>query len=75
MREFNKNGRSLSEIPNIIWDDSFVPPELYDDLDTEMGSLDTKEGQHIYSSWPYGPKELLPHWNWQWFRIYGHSSD
>ena len=47
MREFNKNEKYLSETPNIVWDDSFVPPELYDDLESEMGSLDTKEGQKV----------------------------
>jgi hypothetical protein len=42
MRAFNKNRNYLSETPNITWDDSFVPRELYDDLETE---LDGKESQ------------------------------
>ena len=47
MRAFNKNPNYLSVTPNIVWDDSFIPPELYDDLETELASLDAKESQQM----------------------------
>ena len=47
IRAFNKNRSYLSETPNITWDDSFVPRELYDDLETEVESLDDKESQRV----------------------------
>lgn len=47
MRVFNKNHNYFSETPNITWDDSFIPPKLYGDLETEQDSLDTREGQQI----------------------------
>jgi hypothetical protein len=47
MRAFNKNPNYLSVTPNITWDDSFIPPELYDDLETELASLDAKESQRV----------------------------
>ena len=37
MRAFNKNRNYLSETPNITWDDSFVPPELYGELASSDG--------------------------------------
>jgi hypothetical protein len=47
MRAFNNNPNYLSETPNITWDSSFVPPNLYDDLGTDLGSLDTKDGLQV----------------------------
>ena len=47
MRAFNKNHNYFSETPNITWDDSFVPPELYDDLETELERLNTGEDQQV----------------------------
>ena len=45
MRAFNKNPNYLNMIPDITWDDSFIPPELYDE--TELASLDTEESQQV----------------------------
>jgi hypothetical protein len=46
MRAFNKNPNYLSVTPDITWDDSFVPSELYDDIETELANLeDAKESQ------------------------------
>lgn len=45
MRAFNKNPNYLNTTPNIIWDDSFVPPELYDNLEIELESLDAKKSK------------------------------
>ena len=48
MRAFNKNPKYLSgAIPNISWDDSFIPPELYENLQTELASLVAKENQQV----------------------------
>ena len=47
MRAFNKNRNYISEKPNISWDDSFIPPELYDDLESELARLDAKESQQV----------------------------
>ena len=47
MSAFNKNRHYLSETPNITWDDTFVPPDLYGDLKAELERLDTKEGQQV----------------------------
>lgn len=47
LRAFNKNSNYLSETPNITWDDAFIPRELYDDLETELESLDGKESQRV----------------------------
>lgn len=48
MRAFNKNPNYLSVTPNITWDDSFIPPELYDDLEKiETTSLDAEERQQV----------------------------
>jgi hypothetical protein len=48
MRAFNKNPNYLSGTPNITWDDSFIPPELYDDFEKiESASLDAKESQQV----------------------------
>jgi hypothetical protein len=46
MRAFNKNPNYLSVTPDITWDDSFIPPELYDDIKTKLTNLeDAKEIQ------------------------------
>ena len=45
MRAFNKNPNYLSERPNINWDDSFVPPQLY--VETELASPDGGERQQV----------------------------
>ena len=46
MRAFNKNPKYISDAkPNITWDDSFIPPELYVNLKSELESLDAKESQ------------------------------
>lgn len=47
MRAFNKNPNYISLTPDITWDDSFIPPELYDDLETEPASLDAEESQQV----------------------------
>jgi hypothetical protein len=47
MRAFNKNRNYFSDTPNITWDDSFVPHELYEDPETELESLDGKESQRV----------------------------
>ena len=43
MRAFNKNRNYLSETPNITWDDSFIPPELYDDFEIEPENLEEEK--------------------------------
>ena len=46
MRAFNKNAKYLSDAtPNITWDDSFIPPDLYVNLHSKLASLDAKESQ------------------------------
>ena len=48
MRAFNKNPKYLSGVtPNITWDESFVPPDLYVNLESELASLDVKEPQQV----------------------------
>ena len=47
MSAFFANRNYFSETPNITWDDSFVPPELYDDLGTELASVDAKKSQQV----------------------------
>lgn len=47
MRAFNKNPNYISLTPDITWDDSFIPPELYDDLETEPASPDAEESQQV----------------------------
>ena len=47
MVAFFTNHIYFSETPNITWDDSFVPPELYNDLETELASVDAKKSQQV----------------------------
>ena len=47
MLAFFANRNYFSETPNITWDDSFVPPELYADLETELASIDAKKSQQV----------------------------
>ena len=47
MLTFFANRNYFSEKPNITWDNSFVPPELYDDLETKLASIDAKESQQV----------------------------
>ena len=46
MRAFSKNPKYLSDAtPNITWDDSFIPRDLYDNMDIELATLKAKESQ------------------------------
>ena len=47
MRAFNKHRNYLSETPNITWDDSFIPPELYDDFEIEPENLEEKASEKL----------------------------
>ena len=47
MLAFFVNRNYFSESPNITWDDSFVPPELYVNLETELASIDAKKSQQV----------------------------
>ena len=46
MRVFFKNSNYLGMTPNITWDDSFVPPELYDDTELVIQKGNGKEEQN-----------------------------